>query len=770
MLIGISNLRVIKNAHKSTIFFAYVQNFLYFCSVKSSVKICLLLLSMLLLLPSCNHFERGTERIRRVLHVQQRQADELTQHLKMAIERNDFDSIWHFAQFDKSIAVYIYKGRKLVYWSNAWLSLPDRQLQHVYDQWHYMQWNNAQGVCRHVKVGEYRLVVAIPIKYNYSVTSAQLHNGFVKPFRGEEQWRLTFRQIKGQTTPIFSYDGAYLFSIEQLSVGEAEQEASHYEAIENFSYQSLLATDNHKNTLPQTKMRAYYVIALVLIGLMLIVAIVSLIRYRGFRRMRLGGKFQIVLTPMVLVILLSIFLVSIDNSRKVFIETQQLRLTKKAQYVQLALQNMYFWDLNLSPSNTASLNIDLRDMSFVYETDIHVYDLQGRLIGTSTPQLFNQGLLPTHIAPEPFFSDVTKLVQYEQIGNVRYLSAYTEFVNGNYAKIGYIALPSFISQEEMGAKMQEFIVQLMPLYMLLLVASIFVVWIISHMVTSSLGMVTQQLQKHQMGQPGKHIDYPFSDEVGEMVTHYNQMMDALAESTERLARSEREIAWRTMARQVAHEINNPLTPMKLTLQQLQRTKGTERFDDYFNRSTQLLIDQIDNLSYIAKSFSSFAKMPEVNPSEVDVAAKLYAFITLMRNNPSEVPIRYIGPEKGVLAIADAEQIVQVFTNIVRNALQAMEGRMNSDIIIILKGVPNSARRSKELSESCQWVEISFSDNGPGIPEESQEKVFVPNFTTKNTGAGLGLPISKNIVEGSGGKICFQTSEKGTTFFVYLRKK
>ena len=210
--------------------------------------------------------------------------------------------------------------------------------------------------------------------------------------------------------------------------------------------------------------------------------------------------------------------------------------------------------------------------------------------------------------------------------------------------------------------------------------------------------------------------------------------------------------------------------MKLTLQQLQRTKGTERFDDYFNRSTQLLIDQIDNLSYIAKSFSSFAKMPEVNPSEVDVAAKLYAFITLMRNNPSEVPIRYIGPEKGVLAIADAEQIVQVFTNIVRNALQAMEGRMNSDIIIILKGVPNSARRSKELSESCQWVEISFSDNGPGIPEESQEKVFVPNFTTKNTGAGLGLPISKNIVEGSGGKICFQTSEKGTTFFVYLRKK
>jgi nitrogen fixation/metabolism regulation signal transduction histidine kinase len=124
------------------------------------------------------------------------------------------------------------------------------------------------------------------------------------------------------------------------------------------------------------------------------------------------------------------------------------------------------------------------------------------------------------------------------------------------------------------------------------------------------------------------------------------MVDALDESTERLARSEREGAWRTMARQVAHEINNQLTPMKLTLQQLQRHKGTERFDDYFDRSTQLLIEQIETLGNIAKSFSSFAKMPEVNPTEVDVAKKLHAFILMMRNNDAQVPIRYVGPDYG----------------------------------------------------------------------------------------------------------------------------
>jgi signal transduction histidine kinase len=141
----------------------------------------------------------------------------------------------------------------------------------------------------------------------------------------------------------------------------------------------------------------------------------------------------------------------------------------------------------------------------------------------------------------------------------------------------------------------------------------------------------------------------------------------------------------------------------------------------------------------------------------------------MSNNPDNVPIRYVGPEHGVVAMADAEQITQVFTNIVRNALQAMEGQANGDIIIILKQVSQQQCAIKGLPADANWIEISISDNGPGIPVDVRSKVFIPNFTTKNTGAGLGLAISKNIIEGSGGKISFQTSEKGTTFFVYLKK-
>ena len=721
----------------------------------------------LLLLCSCNKVNWESRRLERTLHEQQQRAEELTNRLCYAIEANSFDSLWLYSQLDENIVFYIYHGNQMVYWSNAWLTSSKRMKNPVLDAWQFMQWDNAQGVCYRRRVNDFLVVVAIPVKYHYSVTSTQLHNSFVPPFRGDEALQLVARQAD-DSDPVYSNDGTYLFSVtrqEGTQMSE-NQFVNMDDMLNNFSYRSIFSSGEQTDAASQRKLRTYYILVFVVIIGLLVLAVYSLIRHRGFQRMRLGGKFQIVLTPMALVILLSIFLASLEHSRQVFIETQQLRLTKKAQYVKMALQNMYFWDLSLSKANTISLNIDLRDMSFAYEMDIHVYDLNGQLIGTSAPQLFQYGLLPMHIAPQPFFREPTTTVQYEHIGNVRYLSAYTEFINGNYTQIGYIALPSFISQKEINTHLQAYILKVLPLYIVLLLAAIAVVWGMSRMVTSSLSMVSEQLKRHRLGEPGKHIDYSYTDEVGELVTHYNQMMDALAESTERLARTEREMAWRTMARQVAHEINNPLTPMKLTLQLLQRTKGTERFDAAFDRSTHLLIEQIDNLSHIAKSFSSFAKMPEVNPTTVDVAAKLCNFITLMRNNPAGIPIRYIGQEQGVMAIADADQITQVFTNIVKNAMQAMQGQDNGDIIIILK---NQGIYQQNQHGHNHWIEISISDNGPGIPVELREKVFVPNFTTKNTGAGLGLPISKNIVEGSGGKISFQTSDAGTTFYIYLKK-
>ena len=721
---------------------------------------------LLLLLPSCDSLTRDGARLQKTLNAQQQHAEDLLLHVIEALDTHNFDSLVHYTHTEDDVMLYVYRGQQLVYWTDSWLTSPRYPLRNVYDVWQFAYWGNAWGICKRVRAGDVLIIAAIPIKYNYQVTSENLHNTFIMPFEGDEQWRLTLRQDHtGASYPIYSYTGEYLFSV-LPSVNSAPHNKVR---IENFSYQAILASEKHDHV-TRNKIYVYYGFAIVVIGALLIFAIVRIIKSRGVQQLSLSGRLQLVLTPVMMFVLASIFLLSVMHIRKVFVERQRDNLQEKAKYIQQALQNMYYWDLGLSQANSNSLNIDLRDISFAFETDIHVYDLNGQLLGSSTPQIFDYGIVSRFIAPEAFFADDPTMVQYEQIGDMRYLSAYTEFVNGSFTRIGYIAVPSFISQSEMNADVEKFVMRILPLYIVLLLLSILVVWLFARGVSAPLRAITLQLKNYRLGGKSKHISYAYHDELGDLLRHYNLMMDALSDSIQKLARSEREGAWRTMARQVAHEINNPLTAMKLTLQQLQRRKGTEQFDDYFDRSTKLLIEQIDNLGAIATSFSSFVKMPDVKPVAMDIAAKLSAFITLLKNNSSNIPIRYIGPESGKMVLADAEQITQVFTNITRNAIQAMAGQENGDLIIILKSVLNSQRSLFGLSEDTEWVEITFSDNGPGIPKDIQDKVFIPNFTTKNTGAGLGLAISKNIVEGSGGKIMFRSTEKGTIFFVYLRKK
>jgi signal transduction histidine kinase len=721
---------------------------------------------LLLLLPSCDSLTRDGARLQKTLHAQQQHAEDLLLHVIEALDTHNFDSLVHYTHTEDDVMLYVYRGQQLVYWTDSWLTSPRYPLRNVYDVWQFAYWGNAWGICKRVRAGDVLIIAAIPIKYNYQVTSENLHNTFILPFKGDEQWHLSLRQDHtGANYPIYSYTGEYLFSV----VASANIAPHNKVRIENFSYQAILASEKHDHV-TRNKIYVYYGFAILVVGALLVFALVRIIKSRGVQRLSLAGRLQLVLTPVMMLVLVSIFLLSVIHIREVFVARQRDNLQEKAKYIQQALQNMYYWDLGLSPANSNALNIDLRDISFVFETDIHVYDLNGQLLGSSTPQIFDYGIVSHSIAPEAFFTDDPTLVQYEQIGDVRYLSAYTEFVNGSFTRIGYIAVPSFISQSEMNTDVEEFMMRILPLYIILLLLSILVVWLFARGVSAPLRAITLQLKNYRLGGKSKHISYGYHDEVGDLLRHYNLMMDALSESIDKLARSEREGAWRTMARQVAHEINNPLTAMKLTLQQLQRRKGSEQFDDYFDRSTKLLIEQIDNLGAIATSFSSFVKMPDVKPVAMDIAAKLSAFITLLKNNSSNIPIRYIGPENGKMVMADAEQITQVFTNIARNAIQAMNGQENGDLIIILKAVLNDQRTLLGLAEDAEWVEISFSDNGPGIPKDIQDKVFIPNFTTKNTGAGLGLAISKNIVEGSGGKITFRSSEKGTIFFVYLRKK
>ena len=234
------------------------------------------------------------------------------------------------------------------------------------------------------------------------------------------------------------------------------------------------------------------------------------------------------------------------------------------------------------------------------------------------------------------------------------------------------------------------------------------------------------------------------------------MVLELGESAKKLSESERELAWREMARQVAHEIKNPLTPMKLNIQHLQRAwyDKNDKLETTFEKVTKVLIEQIDSLSNLASSFSDFAKMP-MERFEVCNLVEIVQNSVLLFEKASQVNFTFKTQSKNIRVYTDKEQISRVFNNLIKNAIQAIPEELIGQIEI-------------NITTNQKYVNITVKDNGTGIPEEIKEKVFVPSFSTKSSGMGLGLAISKKILETSNGTIRFETrKDVGTTFYIQL---
>lgn len=718
------------------------------------------------ILTSCKSGQDNAQELTNILHRQEQQAMEMTAHIVELLHNNSQDSIWAYTQQNKTNNLfYIFYHREPVFWSNNWLS-EDYIVKFNKDVWFYKRFNNAHAVCRWTEAGKYDILTVIPIKYAYRYVNQELTNTFIPPFNLDKD--INIIASKSDAYPkVYSSQDRYLFSL-TTDQDEEVTELDQSSVAKSFSYQSLLTADNHGHEKQHKKTYIYFVLQVSFYIIIVIAGIVGLIRLRGFKRMNIRTKIYYVINTLVLLASVYIFTVSTLHMRKLYESQARKLLENKTSYLQKVLQESYYWNISLSEHNSASINVELRDLSYSYETDICVYDLKGNLIGSSLPFLFDNGIISKHIAPQIIFSDNPNDMFEENIGKCHYMTSYTEFVNGNYVPIGYIAIPMFIYDEEIKEQVYTFLSKLVPANLIILLLSFIISFFIIRNITQPLSDLTENMQNLKIGQGAdgqaqqtslEHLKYDGRDEISILVARYNEMVVELEHSLQLLAKSEREGAWRTMARQIAHEINNPLTPMKLTIQQLQRTKklnNQQRFDEYFDKSTQLLIEQIDNLSHIAQSFSQFAKIPQVKPEKVDIASRLMSVIALFRNNSANVPIRYVGAQEGLYAMADSEQISQVFNNIIKNALQAIENKEDGDIIVILQ-------------EKKDIVQISFSDNGSGIAEDVQEKIFRPNFTTKNTGMGLGLAISKNIIEGAGGTITFNTSPAGTTFIINLLK-
>lgn len=471
----------------------------------------------------------------------------------------------------------------------------------------------------------------------------------------------------------------------------------------------------------------------------------------------LTTKFQLVFVSLLLMSFMGILIFSTKYIRNNYQQEQVSSIEKKKQYLQKSLQDLYYWTEDISAIDAQSLKINLEELAYRYQTDINVYDNSGKLIASSQPLIFSKHLLGKMMSPEVFFSNDTPGNQYEKIGNLSYLAAYTDMINGDYLQIGYISIPQYLSQTEINAKIEQFLLAIIQIYLIIIVFSVILIIIAGKQLADPLHLLENKLKSMHLGGKNEKVEYKWQDEIGQLVEQYNRTVDELEKSTQLLLQSERETAWRTMARQVAHEINNPLTPMKLTIQQLIRTKQLDQqsFDTYFEKSTQTLIEQIDNLSRIAGTFSQFARMPETRFTRVDLAAKLFSVIELFRNNHENIDISYSGAENGVYVNGDAEQLLQVFNNIMKNATQSIKNGTKGKILVVLETT------DKEIL-------VKFIDNGVGISPSILEDIFKPNFTTKSTGMGLGLSLSKSFIENMNGTISVTSKIKhGATFIIRL---
>lgn len=242
--------------------------------------------------------------------------------------------------------------------------------------------------------------------------------------------------------------------------------------------------------------------------------------------------------------------------------------------------------------------------------------------------------------------------------------------------------------------------------------------------------------------------YPRNDEVGLLIHSYNELLLELQESARLLAKSEREQAWRQVARQIAHEIRNPLTPMKLKLQRLLRDRSAhpERFAERFNEDLSVVLEQIDVLAAVSDEFGAFARSEPLKKAVFDLRDGIRPAVALFGHVGIIEFEDQLPSEDGGRMMGDVQQIQRVFQNLLRNAQQA-----------VAEGVEPRVR--VELRRNGKRYTVVVADNGQGIPESFSERIFEPNFTTKGSGMGLGLAIVSRIVEQHAGSISFETSPK-----------
>lgn len=410
---------------------------------------------------------------------------------------------------------------------------------------------------------------------------------------------------------------------------------------------------------------------------------------------------------------------------------------------------------------SAQMTIFLENIQRKYLVDLTWWESNGALAYASTPILFTEGVKVAQIPSAAYYylNNLGKdpIIIPNKTGSLSYQEAFLPLTK-NQANLGYLGIPYFSGKTGLSKDIYDFFGTLLSFYVLFLLLAVGVVILLSQTITLPITRIANRLQSIKLDEKNEPLEWNRKDEIGVLVNRYNEMILELNEKTKELKQSEREGAWRQMAKQVAHEIKNPLTPMKLSVQHLQRAfqAHPDEIEHHIKKVSQTIVEQIEGLAKIATEFSNFASMPKAVNQVFELNACVRSIYELHVNGTqSEISFELKLTDEILLVYADKDQLIRVLQNLVTNAIQAIPVSGQGRIIL-------------ELTMEKTNAVINISDNGMGIPPDIQELVFVPNFTTKSSGSGLGLAICKNIITAAGGTISFTTKAGiGTTFTIEL---
>ncbi len=432
----------------------------------------------------------------------------------------------------------------------------------------------------------------------------------------------------------------------------------------------------------------------------------------------------------------------------------------KLSMVRKALSEHCQYALRYNDVLTPEMSAAVAEVSGISGCDIELYDVNGVLLASTKPEIHEQLIVGKRMNHKAYreicLNRSTSYMTVESIVGMTFYSLYAPLFNADGDMVAVVNIPYTKQSGDVRETAVSTISTIANIYLVLLIAAILLGSFMANSIARPLAEIKSKIDRLALSGTNRHIKYRNQkDELGVLIESYNNMVDALEESTRRLAQQEREQAWKEMARQIAHEIKNPLTPMRLSIQYLMRLKreNVPGWEEKLEKISHSLLEQIDTLSETASEFSSFSKSfsEEIAPVDIDQVIREAA---VLFDNRTDISILYVQNVEGAVTEARRTQLSRVFVNLITNSIQAIEGAgvEHGQVKISLDGNPDSG-----------YI-VKVEDNGPGVSEENLDRLFTPNFTTKSGGSGLGLAISRNIIEQMKGGISYSRSSLGGACF------